>query len=83
MCDGWMDGWMDGLSYTAVTPIASLQSDANKRRILKIERMYVLSVGREVNYLLVDSGVRSTCSYPAVPIKGQLAIVQLNGFIVE
>ena len=25
---GWMDGWM-GLSYTTVTPRASLQSDAN------------------------------------------------------
>ena len=27
---GWM-GWMDGLSYTAVTPRASLQSDANNK----------------------------------------------------
>ena len=78
----WM-GWIGLVILYTVTPIALLQSDANKRRILKIERMYVLSVGREVNYLLVDSGVRSTCSYPAVPIKGQLAIVQLNGFIVE
>ena len=26
---GWMDGWMGWLSYTAVTPRASLQSDAN------------------------------------------------------
>ena len=33
MCDGI--GWMDGLSYTAVTPRASLQSDANNSFIIK------------------------------------------------
>ena len=36
MSDGWMDwiglDWMDGLSYTAVTPRASLESDANNEK---------------------------------------------------
>ena len=37
--DGWMDGW-DGYTTTAVTPRASLQSDANNPGKIRISIFY-------------------------------------------
>ena len=41
MSDGRTDG-LDGLSYTTVTPRASLKSDANKILIGKISHSYLI-----------------------------------------
>ena len=50
MSDVGLDGldWMDGLSYTAVTPRASLQSDA-KRKALPLSSKEVKLVQDNIN----------------------------------
>ena len=50
----WM-GWMDGLSYTAVTPRASLQSDANNNDLSTIQ-VAVYSKGKKINWRQLKSG---------------------------